>query len=261
MKDKWIVLLVMILGLTSGGALAQKQVWLHGKVVNSMDGRPIPLAQIASYKKLHLFAADSLGGFKVILDSNDSIKVVALGFDSRVFHLDSLDVDADKMYRFPLKATSYQIKQVDVNSNWHYSNYLARRSVMRSKQKELNLMLPSDIKLGKKPDIPADIQPAYSEPPPIYAAALQPLSYMHYYTSKSERRKVKYLKLLEEEKQRTLLTVDLMKEISGLEGDELQKFIIYCNANIKLNKKDTALTVKYKVIDLFDEYKSNSNND
>ncbi len=237
------------------GLKAQKQVWLHGKVVRESDQQAIPLAQIASYKKLNMFAADSLGEFRVILDANDSIKVIALGFEPCIFHLDSLTIDADVMYIFSLEQTSYQIQQVDINSNIHYNAYMDRLKDHKSKREEMDLMLPEDIKLGEEPEIPADIRPDYNEPPPVYVAVVAPFSFIDYYTSKTDRRKRRYMKLLNTEKQRNMLTVHLMAEVSGLEGDALEDFMIYCNANIKMNRKDTPLSIRYKVIDLYNAYK------
>ena len=246
---------IFLSSLVTVSLKAQEQVWLHGKVVRKSDQKPIPLAQIASYKKLNMFAADSIGEFRVILDANDSIKILALGFEPRVVHLDSLKVDADLKYIFSLDQTSYQIQQVDINSNIHYNAYLNRLKDSKSKREEMDLMLPEDIKLGQKPAIPDDIRPDYSGPPPVYAAVVAPFRFIDYYTSKTDKNKRRYMKLLSSEKQRSMLTVDLMAEVSGLEGEALQDFIIYCNANIKLNRKDTPLSVKYKVIDLYNAYK------
>jgi hypothetical protein len=255
MKLRTIINIIYLSYLVINSANAQQQVWLHGKVVRQSDHAVIPLAQIASFKKMNMFAADSDGEFKVILDANDSIKVLALGFESRIFHLDSLHVDADLVYQFPLVQSSYEIKQVDIHSNVHYNNYIDILKAEKQKRQEMDLMLPGDIKLGQKPDIPADIRPDYSGPPPILAAVIQPLSFIDYYTSKTDKRKRQYMELLKTEKQLNLLTNDMMQEVSGLEGEALKTFVIFCNANIKLNNKDTELSIKYKVIDLYNEYK------
>ncbi|WP_439181862.1 hypothetical protein [Carboxylicivirga taeanensis] len=233
-----------------------QKVWLHGKVVTHNDERPIPLAQIASYKTMQLFAADSLGEFKLILDASDSLKIVALGFEERVLHLDSLNVDPDRMYLFPLKRISYQIQQVDINSNWHYSTYQERLRAMRSKQMEMDLMLPADIKLGRKPDVPVDILPTYRNDPSVLTWVFQPTSALYYYTSKSERQKRKMLKVLRYEKQRQMMTVNMLQQVSGLTGDELETFILYCNAQMEFTDRDTPQSIKYKVMDLFDAFKN-----
>ena len=62
------------------------------------------------------------------------------------------------------------------------------------------------------------------------------------------------MKLRKYDEQRKMLTIELLEEVSGLKGEKLKEFIIYCNANIKFNKKDTPLSIKYKVIDLFNAF-------
>ncbi len=251
-KMCFIVVLFMCSWLIKGQT---QQVWLHGKVVTRGDERNIPLAQVASYKKMNVFAADSLGEFKIILDANDSIKVFALGFEARIFYLDSLNVDPDQMYVFPLESTSYHIKQVNINSNKHYMDYQDKLKMMRSKQMEMALMLPADIELGRQPDVPVDILPTYKGNPPILAAFFQPANVIYYYTSKTEKQKRKMMKLLKYEKQRQMMTIEMLREVSGYEGAELDSFIVYCNAHIKFSEMDTPLSIKYKVVDLFNEYK------
>ncbi len=234
----------------------EKQVWLHGKVVSSLDSIPIPLAQLASYKKVNLFAADSIGEFRVILSESDSIKVIALGFEPRVFYLDSLAIDPDQMIYLPLDQATYQIQQVDINFYKAYSGHSARLKELRRQQMEMNLGLPADIKLGKMVrEVPADIQPVFEKKPPVYAALVHPLSFVHYHTSKSEKRKKKMIKLLKDEKQRNMLSPELIKTISGYKGKELEQFIVYCNANIAFTASDNETSIKYKVIDLLTTYK------
>ncbi|MBS2210615.1 hypothetical protein KEM09_04335 [Carboxylicivirga mesophila] len=252
---KKICLLVVFFSCVSALSAQTRQVWLHGKVMTQGDKRNIPLAQVASFKKMNVFAADSAGEFKVILDANDSIKVFALGFEARTFYLDSLHIDPDLMYLFPLKATSYQIQQVDVNSNKHYMDYQDKLKMMRSKQMEMDLVLPADIELGRQPDVPVDILPTYRRNPPVLAAFLQPANVIYYYTSKTEKQKRKMMKLLKYEKQRQMMTIEMLSEVSGYKGTELDEFIMYCNEHIKFSEMDTPLSIKYKVVDLLEEYK------
>lgn len=232
-----------------------QQVWLHGRVVRQSDSLNIPLAQIASYKNMNVYAADSLGEFRVIISNNDSLKVFALGFEPQVFRIDTLQIDADEVYYFPLSQISYQIQQVDIHNNIFFNNYMDKLRAMRRKQMEMNLNLPSDIKLGQEREMPADRQPLFKDGPGVIGSILSPASALYYATSKSEKQKRNLVKIIEDEGNRQLLTVELMTEISGLSGDELNAFIVFCNANIKISSNDDSLSIKYKVIDLFEEYK------
>ncbi len=234
-----------------------RQVWLHGKIISKESSLPIPLAQIASYKKVKIFAADSAGEFRIILDANDSIKVVALGFEPITVGLDTMKIDADVKYLFKLKRTSYLIQQIDVHYSPEYTSYMDKlKARAYTRSNSMDLKLPSDIELGRTPDVPVDILPTYKKNPPVLAAVFQPANVIYYYTSKSEKQKRKMMKLLKHEKQRQMMTVDMLRDVSGLSGKELEALTLYCNANIKFSDKDTPTSVKFKVVDLFNEYKN-----
>ena len=232
-----------------------RQVWLHGQVVSAETNQPVPLAQIASFMKVKIFAADSAGEFRIILDANDSIKVVALGFEPLMIGLDTMNIEADIKYLFKLKRTSYLIRQIDVHYSPEYSSYMDKlKAQAYTRSNSTNLNLPDGIELGRQPDVPVDILPTYRKNPPAIAAFFQPANVLYYYTSKSEKQKRKMMKLLKFEKQRQMMTVDMMQEVSGLVGEPLEEFIKYCNANIKFSERDTPLSIKYKVVDLLNEY-------
>ncbi|WP_430815743.1 hypothetical protein [Carboxylicivirga sp. RSCT41] len=251
---KCCLLILYLLSVTCGFAQQQK-VWLHGQVVNELDKKLVPRAQIASYKNMELFAADSLGQFKVILDSSDSIKIVALGYEALTVYLDTMGIDADVMYSFLLKPISYQIDQVNINSNKHYNDYLEELKALRSKQMEMDLQLPSHIQLGRQPDIPVDVLPTFRDGPIISDFIKKPFFVLYYYTAKSEKRKRKMVKLLTYEKQQKKLTRQLIEGVCGYKGDQLNDFIAYCNANIVVTTEDTAISLRYKILDLMVQFR------
>jgi hypothetical protein len=250
---KYCLILLSIVSFTCLQAQSKK-IWLHGQIVNQADNKIIPRAQIASYKNMELFAADSLGQFRIILASNDSIKIVALGYKALTVYLDSMAIDADMMYTFRLQPKSYQIEQVDVNSNQHYIDYLEELKAMRTKQMEMDLQLPAHIQLGRKPEIPVDVLPTFKRGPLISDFIKKPFDVLYYYTAKSEKQKRKMVKLLAYEKQQQKLTRELIEGVCGFEGEQLNDFIAFCNANIVVSVEDTAVTLRYKIWDLLVQF-------
>ncbi|MCU4174714.1 hypothetical protein [Carboxylicivirga sp. N1Y90] len=229
-------------------------VWLDGLVINQADSSRLPLTQIASYKLVQIFAADSLGEFFIQVPKGDSLKFMALGFEAKSVLVDDLIDSIAGKTTIALRRTSYMIGQVDINYYKKFSEYQDYLKKMRAKQAELDLFLPPEIKLGKGSDVPPDLRPLYRSKPPVLAAFFQPINYIYYHTSKLEKSKIKVLKLMEETIIRELLTVEMMREVSSLEGKELESFIVYCNVNVELNKYDTTETVRVKVMDLFAQY-------
>lgn len=234
--------------ISSNGQNAS-QVWLKGQIVNQVDSTPVPFAQIVSFKKVLIYAADSSGCFTLMLPSNDSIKIVALGFETAVFLIS--DSESDKPIFFPLVKTTHMIQQVDINHYSVYSDYQENLKARHAKAQDMDLKMPADIKMGKGSEIPAPIRPVFSRKPPIVAAFWNPLSYATYYLSNLEKEKRQLVKLFHQDKIRQLLTPEIIQNVSGLEGEKLQQFTIYCNVNIQLTDKDNNFSVKRKVMELY----------
>lgn len=257
--QKYILSILLVYTcFTSNNSIAQDggHVWLDGVVINRADSTRLPYTQIASYKLVQIFAADSLGEFFIQVPKGDSLKLMALGFEPISFLVDDIVDRFDGKLCIAMRRTSYLIGQVDINYYKKFSDYQDYLKKMRAKQAELDLLLPPDVKLGKGSDIPPDLRPLYSSKPPVVVAFFQPINFIYYHTSKLEKSKRKVLKLMEESIIRDLLTIDIMREVSGLEGKELERFVVYCNINIELNKYDTTESITVKVMDLFGEYAS-----
>jgi len=250
--------LSLMLG-TSGLGQSRQQIWLKGQVMNAADSMPVPFAQIASYKKLLMYAADSIGEFTIMLPLNDSIKILALGFEPVVVTICDSFSNTEKPVLFPMVKISYQIQQVDINAYSTYRKYNEDLKTMHTKAQEMDLKLPADIIMGKGSEIPAPIRPVFAQKPPIAAAFWNPFSYATYYLSKQEKEKRQLVKLFHKDKVRQLLTPDIMQEVSGLEGEKLQQFMIYCNVNIQLTDKDTYTSVRSKVMELYMDFLNKEN--
>lgn len=245
---------ILLCLLISANSVAQcqekKQVWLKGIIINENDSTPVALAQIASFKKQLAYAADSVGSFTISLPSNDSIKIVALGYEPKIFSIPDSLSDTENPILFPLESTSYMIKQVDINTYSAYNNYTDRLKALHAKAQEMDLKMPPDIIMGKGSEVPAPIRPVFRRDPPVAVLFFNPLSYIHYYSGKSEKEKRKLVQLFHQEKTRQLLTPEMIQEVSGFKGEKLQDFIVYCNVNIQLTDKDTYHTVKGKLMHL-----------
>ncbi|MBI9061599.1 MAG: hypothetical protein JEZ14_06395 [Marinilabiliaceae bacterium] len=235
--------------ITSYGQ-SQQQVWLKGKIINREDSVAVPFAQIASYKKLRMYAADSIGEFTVMLPPDDSIKILALGFEPVVVSIRDFFSNTETPVLFSMVNISYQIQQIDINAFSTYTKYSEDLKAIHTKAQEMDLKMPADIIMGKGSEIPASIRPVFARKPPIIAAFYNPLSYATYFMSNQEKEKRQLVKLFHQDKVWQLLTPEIIQEVSGLEGEKLQQFMIYCNVNIQLTDKDTNASVRSKVMEL-----------
>ncbi len=227
-------------------------VWIKGKVITEDDSLSIPLAQVASYKLVQIFACDSIGEFRMTFPKGDSLMITALGFEPKILITDSITIEEDEAYLIPLKRTSYLIRRVDVSGFKEFAEFNNLLKQKRDQQKELD----GSIRFKKVTDTLAYTKPTYSSPPPILAAVVQPLSFLYYHTSKSERMKVKSQKILREDKIRSQLTRELVARYIDLEKKELDKFMIYCNINMDLRDQESEESITVKVMDLYQAYQN-----
>ncbi len=230
-------------------AQTDSTIWITGKIIDSDTFQPVPYANIASYSQLLMYAADSSGHFYIQLPYDDSIKVVVLGYSSKVFKVKPVLLQNNDITLFPLDRVSIMLKNVDINLYRGYFNLDNNSDSLKIGFNASDLNLPSDIILYDKSKdiIPASYKPIFKSKPPAVAFLFHPLSFIHYFTSKSQKSKRKMVKIIYSEKNKGQLTNDLIEEISGFKGEELQQFIIFCNKNIKLCKKDNEALVRQKV--------------
>ncbi len=231
-------------------------VWISGKVIDSDSGKPVPYANIASYSQHLMYAADSTGSFYIQFSFKDSVKVVVLGYYSKVFRIDSVSSRNEDISLFPLSRSSIMLNNVDINL---HTGYFSSDKEFELKGKDFegsDLHLPGDIIMYDKSKdiIPSSYKPVFSRRPPVIVFFFQPLSYITYFTSKKERSKRKMSKIIYSQKKMVHLTNDIIKEISGFEGDELEQFVIYCNKSVMIKTSDTKSTLKQKVFLALEEY-------
>lgn len=80
----------MIFQSTNLYAQFELETGINGQVISSIDSSPIPYTQIGVYGRNLMFATDSLGRFKIVFPEGDSLKVLALGYETAILYADSL---------------------------------------------------------------------------------------------------------------------------------------------------------------------------
>ncbi len=218
------------------------------RIIDASNHKPIYNAQSISYKTMLSFATDTDGILNFSFDIDDSIKVFGLGYNPITIHSKEF-LDIDSIATISLTRKTYMIKEVDVKTN------------------EFNLHLPNDIKLGKHDDLPAIPLRGddYNSAPSVVDAIFSPVSVAHYYTSKKEKRKREFRKLLNEETQQdkisNIYNAEIIKEVSEYEGDTLNKFIVYCNVHLNIAPHTNPIIVKQMIADLKPVFEQKLNKD
>ena len=256
MQKRYRILVLLIIFSLSIYSQNDSTIWISGNVVEASTSAPVPYANIASYTQHILFAADSTGHFYIRLPQHDSIKIVVMGYEMKVFKLDSMPQDDEAKMIFPIKRTSIMLDNVDIKLKRSYFDSVGmanRENLME------NLHLPGDIKpYDKSKDIiPASYKPIFKHRPPPIAFFFHPISYVSYFTSKREKSKRKMVERLKAERKDTINYRMLISNVSGLTGDSLEKFIMYCNKNIKIKPKESVFDIQKKIVFAFEDFLKN----
>ncbi len=258
MQKRYRILAILLIFSLSIYSQSDSIIWISGDVVEESTYLPVPYANIASYTQHVLFAADSTGHFYIRLPQHDSIMIVAMGYEMKVFRLDPMIKDDEENITFLIKRSSIMLKNVDIKLKRSYfdSIEMANRANLME-----NLHLPADIKpYDKSKDIiPASYKPIFRHKPPPVAFFIHPISYVSYFTSKRERSKRKMVKLVKAERKDTINYRKLISDVSGLSGDSLEMFIMYCNKNLKITPKENIYAIRKKVFLAFEEFLKNEN--
>lgn len=227
-----------------------------GVIINETNRESVANAVIAVFSQISLYSADEKGFFSIELQPDDSVKIVAMGFQTAIFYVNKLHPNSEGISILELKQFSYKLKEVTIKG---YSGILDPLIFPKleddSPQMELNM--PSDIgsKISK---LPPNERPLIGKPNPLMLL-VNPVSFGYSLFSKHEKSLKNLTKARimakEWELKDNLASKETIAIISCFKGDELEKFIIYCNQNLKLTPFDNGASAASKISELLNKYK------
>jgi hypothetical protein len=217
-------------------------VEVSGKLLDSETGDIIPYAHIVNQRVHGGTISDKNGVFSVQADPSDTLTVNAMGFKTmKIIVADYLKKNKPVVV-FKMNPIRYLVGEVEV----------------KGKNQKLNLY---GVPQGNKSKVPVELRSDdFNQKPHWTSAIFQPLSFLHYKLSKHEKSKRKALAaIITEEhwdKFKLVYNRDIVHKITGLEGDTLDDFMIYCNVHMNLYYSATSLEVDHRVRELFKEFKA-----
>ncbi|ASB48980.1 peptidase associated/transthyretin-like domain-containing protein [Alkalitalea saponilacus] len=212
-----------------------KVIW-KGCVKIAEDNTPIPFATLASYKSLTMSASKADGCFELRLDKDDSLRVAAIGFLPRTISYNNAERDSSGNMIVFLEVQSYYISEVTV----------------RPDQKPIELNLPSDIG-SRMSGVP---------PNERRARASGPVSLVYNMLGGGDAPSPKDLERMRSrnrqfQQMEHMAGREAIETLSGLEGEQLDRFIIYCNIHLKVSPTDNTASVNGRILNLLERFLEN----
>ncbi|PRZ01227.1 hypothetical protein [Marinilabilia salmonicolor] len=238
---KIIVLIIAgcsLLCLQSLQGQKKNTIIASGTLYNIENKKSLGYVQLVSFNSYLSYTSDSNGQFRISLPADDSIRIVSMGFEPRT-----------------MKATDFINRQATDSIFLSPASYLLKEIVVRAEEREMRLNLPGNFGINVDPDA----EPDKSIPKPSVGMIMSPLTLAHSVFSKegkSQRRSQKVLNSMNQKSAwEKVIASGMLNDWIEIKDQEMDSFIIFCNQRMKMSEKDNLLTIRNKVLRLWEEYK------
>jgi hypothetical protein len=191
---------------------------LQGEII-SEEGKHIALAHIIDITSKTGVASDTLGYFKIWVNANNVLNISAIGFEHLEYNVES--AKPDSLFKIVLQRKYYEIPEVSISYFGTYKDF---------EFKVLNLKLENNNKIN---ELVLKELPKLENPKPYEPTLGSPISYLYDLLSHEGKSRRKYLEIKEEEPRKLKIEAkynrEIVKNITGLDGQELKEFMDTCN--------------------------------
>jgi hypothetical protein len=218
--------------------LPEDLVRITGQAVDSLSRESLANVQVLNFRVHGGTMTDSEGKFSIQADPSDTLTFKLLGYEERKIPVKEF-IDGKENQKIALKVIRYAIPGVEVKGKAIHMNFGIG---------------------GKENPLPAELRSEdFASKPTLLSAVFKPLAFMHYKLSKSEKEKRAMIAAIYSERDWQILSLvynkDVIQRLTSLTGDDLDDFMLYCNAYSDFRANATTYEVHKKIKELFDEYK------
>lgn len=242
------IILFGVLLLSGQNLIAQEEpeevdpmpIKLKGQVLNLDDEMPVPFAFVVNSRTHGGVSTDELGRFTMDMLNIDSLSISALGFSKTTVRIPANynEMNVLLLYAKPVRFALPEVK-------------------VQGEQQKVNM---DGVPVAKKVDIDPQLRgDAYNKKPPVLAAVFNPVSFLHYYTSKREQEKRETRKAILTEKHWEILSQyynkELIMKLTGLNDSDADDFMFYFNSKEVLDYTSTEYDVRNAIKEQFKIYR------
>lgn len=240
---------------------------ISGQVLHSESLTPIPLATITIKRTRKGIICDSLGIFHLQIKQYDILRISALGYKNIDWEVPFVfNPDSPPFFQIKLEDISYLLDEVDIYALGTWDEF--KEDFIKSELIEKNPINKSITKQlapynTKEPNIvPAQYRPNREGKMGVLSAIITPADFLFDKFSKSEKSKKKISKIIRNEaktkKVSSKYNAKIIADATGLEGEELLKFMGYAGSHIKVTPNSSEYFVMKQILFWFNKYKEES---
>lgn len=215
----------------------EDMIKVSAQVLDDLSGLPVPYVNIINQRVRGGTISDKEGKFSLQADPTDTLSFKSLGYIDKRIPVSELLRENAVVTLAPVR---YQLSGVEITGEGHKVNM-------------------TGIPTAKMSKTPIELRGEFEKKPGLLTALFHPTSFLYYKFSKDEKEKRNTLAAIKTDRQWQLFSLVYNKEIAGrltgLEGDELDNFMVYFNAFSNLRFSATTYEVEKRVKEVFKEYK------
>lgn len=249
--NSYLIILVFFL-LGSLSVMGQNVV--HFKILSSVDGQPVSFAMIEDRTQNTKFLSDDKGEMDMAIQDSTLVRISALSYhDHFVFYRSG---NSDKAIEIKLLPQVYELEEFVLNP--YHTVALFKRAVLELQLVDSNAISAQLFLLGSLK--PYELQAENFQSQDVVTIGLgSPISAIYNLTSKRAKSQRKYRKLMHSDYNVSLMQQKYNKQIvmklTALEeGEELDKFLEYCEPSLEFILRSSEYEVALLILKRYDTF-------
>ncbi len=238
---KWLIIFTLWISLPVAGFsqlyFPEDMIKVTAQILDDLSGLPVPYVNVINQRVRGGTMTDKEGKFSLQADPSDTLSFKSLGYIDKRVPVSELIKENAVVTMAPVR---YQLGGVEITGEGRKVNM-------------------TGIPTAKMSKTPAELRGEFDKKPGVLTALFHPTSYLYYKFNKDEKEKRNTIAAIRSDREWQLFSLVYNKEIAGrltgLEGEELDNFMVYFNAFSNLRFSATTYEVEKRVKEIFAEYK------
>ena len=213
---------------------------IKGQLIDELTKEGVGYAQVLNMRVRGGTMADATGKFSIQADPSDTLIFKSLNYKNKRVPVSEVIAEKNGIAKIMMSPVRILLNQIEIESTGPKVNM-------------------TGIPTGKSVSTPVELRSDYfAAKPKVLTAIFRPMSFLAYHLSKSEKEKRTTLAVIRQESDWKFLSLvynkDVIQRVSGLTGEGLENFMLYCNAFNGLPINANSYDVEKRIRELMIEY-------